>query len=63
MSSEQQNHAWFTLADAEHCRLLRCRMTEQGTQHVDEYGALENTLPEQEHARPMTQGGAKHNVE
>ena len=57
------NHAWFALADAEHCRLLCCRLTRQGTQHVDEYGALENTLPEAEHARPKTGDGMTHDIE
>jgi protein required for attachment to host cells len=60
---EVRNHAWFALADAEHCRLLCCRLTKQGTQHVDEYGACENTLPEQEHKRPMTGTGTTHYVE
>lgn len=60
---EQQDYAWFALADAEHCRLLCCRLTRQGTQHVDEYGALENTLPEAEHARPMTGDGMTHDIE
>ena len=26
---EGRPHAWFALADAEHCRLLCCRLTEQ----------------------------------
>ena len=60
---EQQNYAWFALADAEHCRLLCCRLTEQGTRHVDEYGRFENTLPEAEHARPMTGDGMTHDIE
>jgi protein required for attachment to host cells len=60
---ERRNHAWFALADAEHCRLLSCRLTKQGTQHVEELGALENTLPEAEHARPMTQDGTTHDIE
>ncbi len=60
---ERRDHAWFALADAEHCRLLCCRLTEQGTQHVDEYGRLENTLPEAEHARPMSQDGMTHDIE
>jgi protein required for attachment to host cells len=60
---EVRNHAWFALADAEHCRLLCCRLTRQGTQHVDEYGACENTFPQQEHKRPMTGGGTTHYVE
>jgi len=60
---EVRNHAWFALADAEHCRLLCCRLTKQGTQHVDEHGAFEKTLPEQEHKRPMTGTGTTHYVE
>jgi protein required for attachment to host cells len=60
---ERRNHAWFALADAEHCRLLCCRLTEQGTQHVDEYDALENTFPEREHLRPQTGDGMTHDVE
>lgn len=62
-SVERRNHAWCALADAEHCRLLCCRLTQQGTQHVDEYGAFDNTLPEQEHMRPATGGGETHDVE
>ena len=42
---ERQDYAWFALADAEHCRLLRCHLTRRGTPHVDEYDALENTFP------------------
>jgi protein required for attachment to host cells len=42
---------------------LCCRLTTQGTQHVDEYGAFENTLAQQEHMRPMTQTGTTHYVE
>ena len=60
---ERQDHAWFALADGEHCRLLCCRLTDQGTQHVDEQGRLENTLPEAEHARPMGQDGMTHDIE
>ena len=59
----QRDEAWFALADAEHCRLFRCSMTERDTHHVDEQDAIENTFPEQEHARPMTQGGMTHHVE
>jgi protein required for attachment to host cells len=62
-SVERRNHAWFALVDAEHCRLLCCSLTQQGTQHVDEYGTFDNTLPEQEHMRPMSQAGETHNVE
>ena len=58
-----ETHAWFALADAEHCRLLCCRLTKQGTQHVDEHGRFENTLPEAEHARPMGQDGMTHDIE
>jgi len=60
---EPRNYAWFALADTEHCRLLCCHLTRQGTQHVDEYGVFENTLPEAEHARPMTHDGATHDIE
>jgi protein required for attachment to host cells len=60
---ERQDQAWFALADAEHCRLLRCDLTDRGTPHVNEYDALENVLPQQEHARPMSKGGETHNVE
>jgi protein required for attachment to host cells len=62
-NADRQNHAWFALADAERCRLLCCRLTEQGTQHVDEYDALENTFPEPEHLRPQTGDGMTHDVE
>lgn len=62
-STEQQAQGWFVLVDAKHARLLRCRLTDQGTPHVEEHDVLENTLPEQEHARPMSQGGTTHNVE
>ena len=57
------DHAWFALADAEHCRLLCCRLTRQGTKHVDEHGALENTLPEAEHERPQAGDGMTHDIE
>jgi protein required for attachment to host cells len=60
---EQRVHAWFALADSEHCRLLCCRVTEQGRRHVQEYGVLENTLPEAEHARPMSGDGMTHDIE
>jgi len=60
---EPHSPAWFALADAEHCRLLCCRLTKQGKQHVDEYGSFENTLPEAEHARPMTGDGMTHDIE
>ena len=60
---ERRSHAWFALADAEHCRLLCCRLTKQGTRHVDEYGRFENTLPEAEHTRPMGQDGMTHDIE
>ena len=60
---ERRNHAWFALADAERCRLLCFRLTDQGTQHVDEYDAVENTFPEHEHVRPQTGDGMTHDVE
>ena len=60
---ERRLDAWFALADAEHCRLLCCRLTDQGTQHVDEYDALENTFPERERLRPQTGDGMTHDVE
>jgi protein required for attachment to host cells len=60
---ERQNRAWFALADAEHGRLLCCSLTDQGTPHVHEYDSLQNTLPQQEHARPTSQSGETHNVE
>ena len=60
---ERRNHAWFALADAERCRLLCCRLTGQGTPHVDEYDAVENTFPEREHLRPQTGDGMTHDVE
>ena len=62
-NAELPDHAWFALADAEHCRLLCCRLTEQGTQHVDECDTLENTFPEHEHLRPQTGDGMTHDVE
>jgi len=62
-TAKGRTHAWFALADAESCRLLRCILTRQGTPHVEEYGVIQNTLPEQEHMRPMTQGGSTHHVE
>lgn len=62
-NAERRNHAWFALVDAQHCRLLCCRLTQQGTPHVVEYGTLENTLPEKEHARPTSQAGETHTTE
>jgi protein required for attachment to host cells len=58
-----EKQAWFALADAEHCRLLCGRRTRQGTLHVEEFEALENTFPEREHQRPQTGGGMTHDVE
>ena len=60
---EGRPHVWFALADAEHCRLLCCRLTEQGTQHVDEHERLDNTFPEHEHLRPQTGDGMTHDIE
>jgi protein required for attachment to host cells len=57
------HHAWFALTDTESCRLLCCSLTLRGKYHVDEYDTLANTLPEQEHMRPMTNAGTTHNVE
>jgi len=57
----RERQAWFALADAERCRLLRCSVTERGTQHVNEHERLENTLPEQEHVRPVT-AGVRHTM-
>ena len=54
---------WFALADSGHCRLLSCRVTEPRAPHVQEHESLENCGPEQEHARPASQGGATHHVE
>lgn len=54
---------WFALADSGHCRLLSCRVTGPRAPHVHEYESLENSGPEQEHARPKSQGGATHHVE
>ena len=62
-NAELPDHAWFALADAEHCRLLCCRLTEQGTPHIDEYDALENKSPERERMRPQTGDGMTHDVE
>jgi protein required for attachment to host cells len=59
----QSNHGWFALADAEHCRLLRCQRNERGTPHVDEYEALANAFPEHEHLRPQTGDGMTHDIE
>jgi protein required for attachment to host cells len=50
-------HAWFTVADAKRCRLLRCRLTAQGTPHVDQIDKLESKPPEHEHGRPMALAG------
>jgi protein required for attachment to host cells len=61
--AESRGSAWFALADAEHCRLLCCHLTKQGRQHVEQYDAFENTLPEAEHARPMTGDGMTHDIE
>jgi protein required for attachment to host cells len=51
------DYAWFALADAQKCRLLRCHLTKRGTPHVDECDALDNEPPEHEHGRPMALGG------
>lgn len=59
----QGDPVWFALADSGHCRLLSCSMTRRRAPYVHEYEILENSGPEQEHARPMSQGGATHHVE
>ena len=33
---ERRPPAWFALADAEHCRLLCCRLTENLSQNLSE---------------------------
>ncbi len=60
---EARDCVWFALADAEHCRLLCCRLTRQGSEHVKQYGALKSILPEPEHARPGTNTGTSHFIE
>lgn len=60
---ERRNCAWFALADAEQCRLLCCRLTLQGRQHVEEHGALMNEQPEHQHARSMPPGGEARDVQ
>lgn len=60
---DRQDHTWFALADAEHCRLLCCHRTKRSTPHVSEHGALENTFPEHEHLRPQTGDGMTHDIE
>jgi protein required for attachment to host cells len=62
-TSGRENHAWFALADAETCRLLRCSLTKQDTRQVEEHGAIENVFPEHEHQRPQTGDGMTHDVE
>jgi len=62
-SAKLRNHAWFALADAERCRLFRWSLTERGTERVGVHDALENTLPEQEYARPMSQSDITHCIE
>jgi len=59
----RRSHTWFALADTEHCRLLCCHRTKQGTPHVEEHDAIENTAPEHEHLRPQTGDGMTHDVE
>jgi len=51
-AAKPPNHAWFALADAKHCRLLRCERTPAGTPTVREMEALENTWPGHDHVRP-----------
>ncbi len=58
-----QNHSWFALTDAESCRLLSCSMTRLGKHHIDEYSVFENTMPEHERVRPVTNAGLTHHTE
>jgi protein required for attachment to host cells len=51
------NGTWLALADAQRCRLLCGHLTEQGTPHFDERGALESVPLEHEHGRPMALAG------
>ena len=62
-NADRQNRAWFALADAVHCRLLCCRLTEHGKPHVDAYEAIESTSSGREHLRPQTMDGMTHDVE
>ena len=62
-TDERRNPIWLALADAEHCRLLCCRLTLQDTPYVDEYDAIGNTFPERERLRPQTGDGMTHDVE
>jgi hypothetical protein len=62
---ERRSKAWLALADAEHCRLLCCRLTRQGRQHVDEYaGAIKSDeLLLLVHGAPDEVNKAKHIIE
>ena len=51
-SGSPGQHASFALADTEHGRLFLCSGSQRRTQHIDEQDVIENTLPEQQHARP-----------
>ncbi len=62
-NTQPGGHAWFALVDATQCRLMCCRLTEQGSQHVDELETLENTFPDHERLRPQTGDGMTHDVE
>jgi hypothetical protein len=62
-TSGQQDLAWFALTNMETCRLLCSSMTRRGKYHVEEHESLVNTLPEQEHQRPMTNAGTTHSEE
>ncbi|MCB9854135.1 MAG: host attachment protein [Phycisphaerales bacterium] len=62
-SARHDDHAWFCLADSESCRLLCGSVNKQHTCHIDEIEVFTNTLPQQEHIRPMTGAGTTHVVE
>lgn len=55
MSVERRNFAWFAMAYAEQCRLLCCRLTQQGTQCIEQRGIL----IKQEEERTATQGSTQ----
>jgi len=60
---ERRNYAWFALAGAERCRLLCCRLTQHGTQYVEQRGVLENAVSEHVNPRPATEGEETHDIE
>lgn len=62
-SVERRNHAWFALVDADRCRLLCCRLTQEGILRVVEYCTLENTPPEGCDVTLLPQAGQTHRDE